>query len=81
MKKMFFVSAIMLMGVGAAFMSCNSDSVDNGCKCEFSEGRASYTYEYTAKEVKNAGYKSCKALAKDIEEEMEYDVKVTCKGR
>ena len=80
MKKMFFVSALMLMGAGAAFMSCSSDSVENGCKCEYSYGRATATYEFTAREVKDAGYKSCKALARDLEDELEEGT-VTCKGR
>ena len=86
MKKMFIVSAIMLFAVGA--MTSCKDSAENGCKCDYSiteHGQTmSGTREVSAEEVKEAGYNSCKAYAKDAEKEGQeiYEkVSISCKGK
>ena len=69
MKKMYLIGALMLMGVGAALISC--DSIANGCKCTASVGGLEESYEYTKEEVKSAGVNSCSGLAAKIKQAAE----------
>lgn len=87
MKKMFIVSAIMLFAVGA--MTSCKDSAENGCKCDYSysfEGQTmSGTEEFTAEEMKEAGFNSCKAFAAENEKMAKAEgatgVSISCKGK
>lgn len=87
MKKMFIVSAIMLFAVGA--MTSCKDSAENGCKCDYSysiEGQTmSGTEEFTAEDMKEAGFNSCKAFAAENEKAAEAagakNVSISCKGK
>ncbi len=85
MKKLFIVSAVMLMGVSAMFVSCKKDSIENGCTCTVSYMGQSQTRDFTAEEVKAEGYNSCSAIAADAKKELASegmgDVSVSCKGK
>ena len=62
MKKMYLIGALMLMGVGAALVSC--DSIANGCKCTATEGGQTVSEkEYTNETVKDTGVNTCSAFA------------------
>lgn len=65
MKKMYLIGALMLMGVGVAFLSCdNKDSIANGCKCTATEaGIESSAIEYTKDDVKATGVNTCSGFA------------------
>ena len=74
MKKMYLIGALMLMGVGAALVSC--DSIANGCKCTATvAGITSPTVEYSKDEVKAAGVNSCSGLAAKIKQASEAEAK------
>ena len=71
MKKMYLIGALMLMGVGAALISC--DSIANGCKCTVTANVAGIevttTTEFTKDEVKAADVNTCSGLAAKIKKE------------
>ena len=67
MKKLYLIGALMLMGVGAALVSC--DSIANGCKCTVKAGGFEVTTEFTKEEVKSADVNTCSGLAAKIKKE------------
>ncbi len=76
MKKLFIVSAVMLMGVSAMFVSCKKDSIENGCTCTATTNAGeSEEGDVTKAEVEKAGVKSCSAYAAYIENKYKSSMK------
>ena len=50
-KKIFLVSALVLMAMGAMFVSCKKGSIKNGCTCTMSDGYYTETEFITGAEM------------------------------
>ena len=83
MKKVFVISAVMLMAVSAVFVSCkkkNSDNPSNGCTCKvYDPDYDEYeTWNVTKEDMQYEGVSSCSALAAMIREDGYFE-NVSCK--
>ena len=59
-KTMIFVSAVVVMAMGAMFVACsNNNAPVNGCRCTMTIEGQSQTREITVDEMDRYGYKTC----------------------
>ncbi len=76
MKKVFVISAVMLIAISAVIISCknkNSDNPTNGCVCRYYDSYygSTETWEVDLEDLLYEGVSSCSAMAASLNESNE----------
>ena len=62
-KTMIFVSAVVVMAMGAMFVACDSNTPINGCVCTAKYQGETASNSVTIEQMNNGGYKNCSEVA------------------
>lgn len=81
-KTMIFVSAVVVMAMGAMFVACsNNNAPVNGCTCTHSYQGETDTESITLAEMQEYGWKTCGDIVASFNQAMAGSgASMTCKG-
>lgn len=79
---MIFVSAVVVMAMGAMFVACNSNNPVNGCACTISYQGQNETEKITLSDMKGMGWTSCSQVQQWLKKEEwpDFPGTISCKA-